>query len=79
METTIRKPYDELRACTDKKMIDGLLTEIGLTDDKEKRLMYLYDVMGIRYTFGANDLTLDEKFETAKEELALQVWKEYVR
>ena len=77
METVIRNPYDALRKCENVEEVDRLLNEIGLTEDTEKRLMFLYDVMGIKYTFCANNLTLEEAYTVAKEELVSQIWKEF--
>jgi len=70
-------PYAQLCDCTDVTAIDGLMDEIGLVQDKEKRLLFLYGVMGVEQAFGSRELTPDERLDIAKDELISQDWKEY--
>ena len=76
-QLTNQNPHDRLRNCKDASLIDGILSDIGLVDNLEKRLFYLYNVMGVKQVFGSNELTLSEKYAVAKEELSSQVWKQF--
>jgi len=76
METIIRNPYVRLRDCRNVADIDAILSDIGFSsEDTGKRLSFLYYFMGIEQVFSANELTLTEKYDVAKEELVSQLWK----
>ena len=77
MERVSHNPYVLLRNCEDVTKIDGLLDEVGIPPEKlRERLLCLYDIMGVRGTFSARDMTLEEDYESAKIELVSQVWKD---
>jgi len=70
-----KNPYASLRNCADVTIVDELLDKIGLNPDLNKRLQFLYDLMGVNQVFCANESTLQEKYDIAKEELVSQIWK----
>ena len=75
MEKKFRNPFVSLRDCKDVAAIDKLLDEIGLSQEVDKRLFFLYDIMGVKQVFCANELTLQERYAVAKEELVSGIWK----
>jgi hypothetical protein len=77
MTANARSPYRALRENPAFDEIDGILDEIGLpkeADKLEKRLLFLYDILGVKRVFSGTPLTLEEKYIFAKEELSAKSW-----
>lgn len=74
-KTELGNPLMRLRNCTDVGAVDSLLTDIGLVPDLGKRILFLHGIMGVEQVFFANELTDNEKYAVAKEELVSHIWK----
>ena len=73
-ETPIQDGFKLLLNAPNFDKIDDYLDEIGLVKDTEKRLRYLYVIMGVTRIFGDSD-GLEERYALAKELLSSRDWR----
>ncbi|MDR2568873.1 MAG: hypothetical protein LBD23_01065 [Oscillospiraceae bacterium] len=63
----------QLVGCTDESKIDGILTSIGIPEDDEQRVNFLYQFMGITQSFtcnaGIGGFTVAQEYSFAKQQL----------